>query len=257
MMRTGFPGYGSALQAKVRSPARNAGATRSLAAERRFKRTDEASGGDLQSSIRPTLVLRYDDGRRQPSRRASRPLDQCGGLLHDRLGRAVSPCEKRVDLGRRERLDLQLRLVRIGAKFTIGYRGVEGAPQRGETIGRHAGRRGKRAPRLLPDQDQLQHLLVLHIDDEDKPQIPSASPRSTASVKPAPVSYPAITLNLVPTSAFNVLGTIAVFEVAPAAATMTSRARAAAMVLTSERCQVAQTFCNLPMLPSQPNFCAS
>src|SRR5262249_29521441 len=72
--------------------------------------------------------------------------------------------------------------------------------------------------------------------------------------RPAPVSYPAITLNLVPTSAFNVLGTIAVFEVAPAAATMTSRARAAAMVLTSEWCQVAQTFCNFPMLPSQLNF---
>src|SRR5262245_15214750 len=93
--------------------------------------------------------------------------------------------------------------------------------------------------------------------DQDKPQIPSASPRSTASVKPAPVSYPAITLNLVPTSAFNVLGTIAVFEVAPAAATMTSRVRAAAMVLICDRCQVAQTFCNLPMLPSQPNFCTS
>src|SRR6266699_1574224 len=170
MMRTGFPGYGSALQAKVRSPARNAGATRSLAAERRFKRTDGASGRDLQSSIRTTPVLRYDDGRRQPSRRASRRLDQCGGLLHDRLGRGVSLCQKRVDLGRRQRLDLQLRLVRIGAKFTIGYRGVESAP---------------------------------------------------------------------------------------AAATMTSRARAAAMVLISDRCQVAQTFCNLPMLPSQLNFCAS
>src|SRR6516164_8563271 len=50
MMRTGFPGYGSALEAKVRSPARSAGATRSLAAQRRFKRTDGASGGDLQSS---------------------------------------------------------------------------------------------------------------------------------------------------------------------------------------------------------------
>src|SRR5262244_4015294 len=83
--------------------------------------------------------------------------------------------------------------------------------------------------------------------DQDKPQMPSASPRSSASVRPAPVSYPAITLNLVPTSAFNVLGTIAVFEVAPAAAT----------VLTSEWCQVAQTFCNFPMLPSQLNFCAS
>src|SRR6266478_1979277 len=92
--------------------------------------------------------------------------------------------------------------------------------------------------------------------DQDKPQMPSASPRSMASVKPAPVSYPAITLNLVPTSAFSVLGTIAVLEVAPAAATMTSRARAAAMVLTSEWCHVAQTFCNLPMLPSQLNFCA-
>ena len=93
--------------------------------------------------------------------------------------------------------------------------------------------------------------------DQDKPQMPSASPRSMASVKPAPVSYPAITLNLVPMSAFSVLGTIAVLEVAPAAATMTSRARAAAMVLTSEWCHVAQTFCNLPMLPSQLNFCAS
>src|SRR5215471_4965408 len=165
MMRIGFPGYGSALQARVRSPARNAGATRSLAAQRRFKRTDGASGGDVQSSIRPTLVLRYDDGRRRPSRRASW-LDQCGGLLHDRLGRGVSLCQKRVDLGRCERLDLQLRLVRIGAKFTIGYRGVEGAPQRGETIGWHAGRRGKRAPRLLPDQDQLQHLPALYIGDE-------------------------------------------------------------------------------------------
>src|SRR5215471_7609148 len=128
MMRIGFPGYGSALQARVRSPARNAGATRSLAAQRRFKRTDEAPGGDLLSSIRPALVPRYDDGRRQPSRYASRRLDQCGGLLHDRLGRGVSLCQKRVDLGRCERLDLQLRLVRIGAKFTIGYRGVEGAP---------------------------------------------------------------------------------------------------------------------------------
>src|SRR6516164_497680 len=166
MMRTGFPGYGSALEAKVRSPARSAGATRSLAAQRRFKRTDGASGGDLQSSIRTPLVLRYDDGRRQPSRRASRRLDQCGGLFHDRLRRGVSLRQKRVDLGRRERLDLQLRLVRIGAKFTIGYRGVEGAPQRVETIGGHAGRRGKRAPRLLSDQDQLQHLLVLHIGNE-------------------------------------------------------------------------------------------
>src|SRR5215471_21709673 len=166
MMRTGFPGYGSALQANVRSPARNAGATRSLAAERRFKRTDEASGGDLLFSIRTPLVLRYDDGRRQPSRRASRRLDQCGGFLDDRLGRGMSLRQKRVDLGRRERLDLQLRLVRIGAKFTIGYRGVEGAPQRGETIGRHAGRRGEGAPRLLPDQDQLQHLPALYIGDE-------------------------------------------------------------------------------------------
>src|SRR5262245_57646535 len=80
MMRIGFPGYGSALQARVRSPARNAGATRSLAAQRRFKRTDEAPRGDLLSSIRPALVPRYDDGRRQPSRYASRRLDQCGGL---------------------------------------------------------------------------------------------------------------------------------------------------------------------------------
>src|SRR5215471_18899305 len=90
-----------------------------------------ALGRNLQSSIRAPLVFRYDDGRRRPSWRASRRLDQCGGLLHDRLGRGVSLCQKRVDLGRCERLDLQLRLVRIGAKFTIGYRGVEGAPQRG------------------------------------------------------------------------------------------------------------------------------
>ena len=45
---------------------------------------------------------------------------------------------------------------------------------------------------------------------------------------------PAITLNLVSMSAFNALGTIAVFDVAPAAATMTSRARAAAIVLTDD-----------------------
>src|SRR6266487_1103447 len=50
MMRTGFPGYGSApALAKVRRPAMTAGATRSLAAERRFKRTAGASPGDLRS----------------------------------------------------------------------------------------------------------------------------------------------------------------------------------------------------------------
>src|SRR6266540_331545 len=51
MMRTGFPGYGSApALAKVRRPAMTAGATRSLAAQRRFKRTGGASPGDLRSS---------------------------------------------------------------------------------------------------------------------------------------------------------------------------------------------------------------
>ena len=48
------------------------------------------------------------------------------------------------------------------------------------------------------------------------------------------MSYPAITLNLVPMSAFSALGTMAVLEVAPAAATMTSRVRDAAMVLTGD-----------------------
>src|SRR5262249_62350482 len=97
MMRTGFPGYGSALQANVRSPARNAGATRSLVAERRFKRTDEGSGGDLLSSIRTPLVFRYDDGRRQPSRGASRRLGQCGGLFVARLGRGLMLSQQRVE----------------------------------------------------------------------------------------------------------------------------------------------------------------
>src|SRR6266446_1393003 len=72
MMRTGFPGYGSAPALEtIRRPARSAGATRSLAAERRFKRTDGASGRDLQSSIRPALVFRYDDARR--CRHGARP----------------------------------------------------------------------------------------------------------------------------------------------------------------------------------------
>ena len=53
-----------------------------------------------------------------------------------------------------------------------------------------------------------------------------------------------------PISALSIFGTIAVFEVAPAAATMTSRSRASAMVLIGLVCQVAQTFSSLPMLPS-------
>src|SRR6516225_10009344 len=165
MMRTGFPGYGSALATKVRSPARTTGATRSLAAERRFKRIVPPDG-NLQPSIRLALVFRNDDGTRQPSRRASRRLDQRGGLLHDRPRRAVSLCQKRLDLGRRERLDLQLRLVRVGAKLTIGERGVEGAPQRGKALGRRAGGRAERAPALLPDQNQFQHLSTLRSVDE-------------------------------------------------------------------------------------------
>src|SRR5262252_2035387 len=122
--------------------------------------------GDVMMRAVNRSFLGYDDQDDKPSRRAPRRLDQCRGLLHDRPRRAVSLCQKRLDLGRRERLDLQLRLVRVGAKFTIGERGVEGAPQRGETIRRYAGRRGKGAPRLLPDQDQLQHLLALDIADE-------------------------------------------------------------------------------------------
>ena len=50
---------------------------------------------------------------------------------------------------------------------------------------------------------------------------------------------------------------IAEFEVAAAAATITSRSRAWAMVLIGLVIQVAQTFSSLPMLPSQLSFCAS
>src|SRR5215467_13733664 len=78
--------------------------------------------GDVMMRAVNRSFLGYDDQDDKPSRRAPRRLDQCRGLLHDRPRRAVSLCQKRLDLGRRERLDLQLRLVRVGAKFTIGER---------------------------------------------------------------------------------------------------------------------------------------
>src|SRR5262249_59677469 len=107
---------------------------RAVAVQRQIRLTKAARAmqrcGDVMLRAVNRSFLGYDD-QDDTSRRASRRLDQCGGLLHDRPRRAVSLCQKRLDLGRRERLDLQLRLVRVGAKFTIGERGVEGAPQRG------------------------------------------------------------------------------------------------------------------------------
>src|ERR687888_597400 len=66
MMRTGFSGYDPVRAlAKVRKPAMTAGATRSLAAQRRFKRTDGASPG--RSSICGKAYDRFrKDGRRHP-----------------------------------------------------------------------------------------------------------------------------------------------------------------------------------------------
>src|SRR5262249_21270875 len=149
-MTRGMPSYGppagqgTMMRIEGAKSRQQHGRDEELGCETAVQTHGRSPGGDPQSSIRPTIVFRYDGGSRQPSWRASRRLDQCGGLLHDRLRRAVSLCQKRVDFGRRQRLDLQLRLVRVGAKVAIGERGVEGAPQRGETIGRHAGGRGKR-----------------------------------------------------------------------------------------------------------------
>jgi hypothetical protein len=52
-------------------------------------------------------------------------------------------------------------------------------------------------------------------------------------------------------------GTTAVFDEAPAPATMTSRFRASSMVFTGLVCHVAQTFCSLPIEPIQPSFSGS
>ena len=64
-------------------------------------------------------------------------------------------------------------------------------------------------------------------------------------------------MNFVPISVLSMFGTIAVFDVAPAAATISCRSRACAIVFTGLVCHVAQTFSSLPMLPSQLNFSAS
>jgi hypothetical protein len=70
MMRTGFPGYDSVLAlAKVRRPAMTAGATSSLAAQRRFKRTGMAPYAEILIQHKAYDRFRYD-GRRHPAWRA-------------------------------------------------------------------------------------------------------------------------------------------------------------------------------------------
>src|SRR5262249_44950537 len=56
---------------------------------------------------------------RRPLRRAARGLDEGGGLLHDRFRCTIGACQERLDLACGERIDLQLRLVCLGAEFAI------------------------------------------------------------------------------------------------------------------------------------------
>ena len=93
-------------------------------------------------------------------------INQFGGAFDDGFRRRISLRQHFGNLVAGHRLDLQLRLRRVGDELGIRQRLLKRLAQRRDPVGRRVRRRGERPARFLADQDQLHDLLVLRVFDQ-------------------------------------------------------------------------------------------